>query len=196
MEFLPCLGLCCYHLCCGLGLMLPCQPALTKSILSCRAAMGWVWGTTQLQCLQLRAVTATKLLESFCYISLTRLIFQGIEAIIEAFTAISLLSRSALWKGNESLAFKERAESITRLTINADLFMSRSNNCGNHTDFQKKSWQRSHPWNRGENYSTFQSLWLRQSWPRTSSFRAFCLLLAKGWNCSTFACPQERGGLD
>lgn len=33
--------------------------------------------------------------------------------------------------------FKERAESITRLTINADLFVTRSNNCRNHTDFQK-----------------------------------------------------------
>lgn len=56
---------------------------------------------------------------------------------MEVFTAISLLSRSALRKGNESLAFKESAESITRLTINADLFTSRSNNCRNHTDFQK-----------------------------------------------------------
>jgi len=54
--------------------------------------------------------------------------FQGIEAIVEALAAISSLSSSALWKGSKSLAFKKRAESITRLSINADLFMSRSNN--------------------------------------------------------------------
>ena len=118
--------------------------------------------------------------------------FQGIEAIVEALAAISSLSSSALWKGSKSLAFKKRAESITRLSINADLFMSRSNNVET-TQTSKKPWQSSHPWNGGENYSTFQSLWLRQGWPRASSFRAFCSLLVKGWNCSTFACPPGKG---
>lgn len=39
-------------------------------------------------------------------------------------------------KATESCVFKERAESITRLTING-LFMTQSTNCRKHEDFQK-----------------------------------------------------------
>jgi len=40
MQFPPCLSLCCYCMCCGLGMVLPCQPALPKAILSRRAGGG------------------------------------------------------------------------------------------------------------------------------------------------------------
>lgn len=93
--------------------------------------------------------------------------------------------------------FKERAESVTRLTINADLFVTRSSNCRNHTDFQKclgrvlspemekrtTALARAHGSGRLlAGLSCGEQLW---------SF-----FLAAG-NCSTFVCPpQERAGLD
>lgn len=93
-------------------------------------------------------------------------------------------------KATESCVFKEMVESIVRLTKNAGLFMTQSNNCRQHNGFQKALSEFSLP-EVGELQCLPEPVANAGSWQ--GILRTFYLLLAKPGNHSMFACvPQEQ----